>query len=72
MITSSHILRQFLSPLSNFRSDEYGGSLENRARFLFEVLEAVREAVGDEFIVSVRFNADDGDVGDPGSPRATG
>ena len=59
MITSSHILRQFLSPLSNFRSEEYGGSLENRARFLFEVLEAVRGAVGDEFIVSVRFNADE-------------
>jgi NADPH-dependent 2,4-dienoyl-CoA reductase/sulfur reductase-like enzyme len=59
VITSSHILGQFLSPLSNSRSDDYGSSLENRARFLFEVLEAVREAVGEEFIVSLRFNADE-------------
>ena len=59
IIASTHILGQFLSPISNFRRDGYGGSLENRARFLTEVLDAVREGVGDEFIVSLRFNADE-------------
>ena len=59
IIASTHILGQFLSPISNFRHDDYGGSLENRARFLVEVLDAVREGVGDEFIVSLRFNADE-------------
>lgn len=59
IIASTHILGQFLSPISNFRDDGYGGSLENRARFLLEVLEAVRSSVGDDFIVSLRFNGDE-------------
>ncbi|MDQ1129326.1 NADH:flavin oxidoreductase/NADH oxidase [Microbacterium sp. SORGH_AS_0888] len=54
-----YLLHQFLSPLSNRRSDEYGGSLENRARLLLEVLEAVRAAVGESVPVLVRFSATD-------------
>jgi dimethylamine/trimethylamine dehydrogenase len=46
---------QFLSPFYNHRTDEYGGSLENRARFWLETLEVVREAVGDECAIAVRF-----------------
>jgi NADPH-dependent 2,4-dienoyl-CoA reductase/sulfur reductase-like enzyme len=46
----------FLSPVTNQRSDRYGGSLENRCRFTREVLQAIREAVGDNFTVGVRMN----------------
>jgi dimethylamine/trimethylamine dehydrogenase len=46
---------QFLSPYYNHRTDEYGGSLENRARFWLETLEVVREAIGDECAIAVRF-----------------
>ncbi len=59
IIASSHILGQFLSPLSNFRDDDYGGPLENRARFLLDTLAACRERVGDEFIISLRYNGDE-------------
>src|SRR5262245_23538691 len=54
-----HLLEQFCSPLSNRRSDRYGGTLRNRVRFLLEVLEAVREAVGPAFVVGVRMPADE-------------
>ena len=54
-----YLLHQFLSPLSNLRDDEYGGSLENRARLLLEIVRAVRAAVGDELPVFVRFSATD-------------
>ncbi|MDQ6523427.1 FAD-dependent oxidoreductase [Nocardioides sp. LHD-245] len=50
------MLEWFLSPLTNDRTDRYGGSLENRARFAVESLRAVREAVGSELTVGVRFN----------------
>ncbi|CAM3275520.1 FAD-dependent oxidoreductase [Nocardioides dubius] len=50
------MLEWFLSPLTNVRDDRYGGGLENRARFAVEALRAVREAVGDELAVGVRFN----------------
>lgn len=53
------LLRQYLSPLSNQRSDEYGGSLENRMRFPLEVLNRVREAVGADFTVGIRLCADE-------------
>ncbi len=49
-----YLLHQFLSPLSNHREDQYGGSLENRSRALLEVLDAVRAEVGDGFPVVVR------------------
>jgi len=54
-----YLLHQFLSPLSNLRDDAYGGSLENRARLLLEVVQAVRAAVGEELPVLVRFSATD-------------
>ena len=50
------MLEWFLSPATNDREDEYGGPLENRARFAVESLRAIREQVGDGFTVGVRFN----------------
>jgi mycofactocin system FadH/OYE family oxidoreductase 2 len=55
----SSLIRQFLSPASNFREDEYGGSFENRMRFCLEVIEAVHKAVGPDFTLGVRLNADE-------------
>lgn len=55
----SSLIRQFLSPLTNLRTDAYGGSFENRLRFAFEVLIAVRKAVGNDFTLGVRLNADE-------------
>lgn len=54
-----YLLHQFLSPLSNLRDDEYGGSLENRARLLLEVVGAVRAEVGGELPLLVRLSATD-------------
>lgn len=54
-----YLLHQFLSPLSNQRTDEYGGSLENRARFPLEVFDAVRSAFSPERPVSIRISATD-------------
>ena len=53
-----YLLHQFLSPLSNTRTDEYGGSLENRARLLLRVVDAVREAAPSAAL-TVRFSASD-------------
>lgn len=54
-----YLLSQFLSPFYNKRQDEYGGSIENRARFLLAVYERIRGAVGSEFPVLVKMNAQD-------------
>jgi 2,4-dienoyl-CoA reductase-like NADH-dependent reductase (Old Yellow Enzyme family) len=54
-----YLLHQFLSPLSNKRTDEFGGSLENRARLLLDVVRAVRAEVGDGYPLLVRFSATD-------------
>ncbi|WP_136023833.1 NADH:flavin oxidoreductase/NADH oxidase [Microbacterium sp. K27] len=54
-----YLLHQFLSPLSNLRGDEYGGSLENRARLLLRVVDAVREAAGADVPLFVRISATD-------------
>jgi 2,4-dienoyl-CoA reductase-like NADH-dependent reductase (Old Yellow Enzyme family) len=54
-----YLLHQFLSPLSNLRTDEYGGSLENRARLLLEVIAAVRAEAGEDAALFVRFSATD-------------
>ncbi|WP_152209344.1 NADH:flavin oxidoreductase/NADH oxidase family protein [Bifidobacterium cebidarum] len=54
-----YLINQFLSPLDNHRDDEYGGRLENRARFLFDVFDAVREAVGPKFPIAVKLNSSD-------------
>ena len=58
MIHGGHgwLINQFLSPLFNHRSDEYGGSLENRCRFAIQVLKAVREAVGPFFPIEFRLS----------------
>ncbi len=54
-----YLMSQFLSPRSNQRNDEYGGSLENRSRLLLEVYRAVRAGVGDTYPVSVKLNSAD-------------
>ena len=54
-----YLISQFLSPRSNQRDDQWGGSLENRARFLMESVRAVRAAVGKDFPVSVKLNSAD-------------
>lgn len=54
-----YLLHQFLSPLSNLRTDEYGGSLENRARLLLRVVDVVREIAGDAVPLFVRISATD-------------
>ena len=54
-----YLINQFLSPLTNRREDEYGGSVENRCRFLMEVYNAVREAAGDDYPVMVKLSGSD-------------
>lgn len=54
-----YLIHQFLSPLSNHRSDRYGGSLENRSRFALETLARIREGVGDEFPIFCRISGDE-------------
>jgi 2,4-dienoyl-CoA reductase-like NADH-dependent reductase (Old Yellow Enzyme family) len=54
-----YLLHEFLSPLSNHREDEYGGSLANRARFPLEVFDAVREAFPPDRVVSMRVSGTD-------------
>lgn len=54
-----YLLHQFLSPISNKRDDEYGGSLENRARLLLEIVQAVRAEIGESIPLLVRFSATD-------------
>ena len=53
------LLRQFLSPLSNYRQDEYGGSLENRMRFTQHIIDSVRKAVGKNYPIGIRLCADE-------------
>jgi mycofactocin system FadH/OYE family oxidoreductase 2 len=55
----SSLIRQFLSPATNFREDPYGGSFDNRLRFCLEVVDAVRKAVGTDFTLGIRLNADE-------------
>ena len=55
----SYLISQFLSPLTNHRTDEFGGSAENRARFARMVLEEVRAQVGPHFPIFVRISADE-------------
>jgi 2,4-dienoyl-CoA reductase-like NADH-dependent reductase (Old Yellow Enzyme family) len=54
-----YLVHQFLSPLANFRTDDYGGSLENRARLLLEIVAAVRAEIGDAVPLMVRMSATD-------------
>ena len=50
---------QFLSPMFNKRTDEYGGSLENRARFLLTIVREIKKALGNDFPIAVKLNTDD-------------
>lgn len=54
-----YLVSQFLSPLTNKRTDRWGGSLENRSRFVMETLRAMREAVGPDFPLSIKLNSAD-------------
>ena len=54
-----YLISQFLSPLTNKRQDQWGGSIENRMRFLLEIYQAVRAATSDNFIISVKLNSAD-------------
>ena len=54
-------LSQFLSPMFNHRTDEYGGSDENRARFVIEIIKKIREKIGNEYIILLKLNSEDDD-----------
>lgn len=54
-----YLINQFLSPLTNLRKDQWGGSLDNRARFLLEIVNRVRQAVGKKSILSIKLNSAD-------------
>ncbi|WP_455539302.1 NADH:flavin oxidoreductase [Terrisporobacter sp.] len=60
-IHSAHgyLLNQFFSPLSNKRTDEYGGSLENRIRIHLEIIKEIRKSVGEDYLVALRLGASD-------------
>ncbi len=53
--SSGYLIEQFLSPANNIRTDEYGGDLDNRMRFLIEILEAIRAEVGYDYCVGIRL-----------------
>ncbi|QIC69724.1 NADH:flavin oxidoreductase/NADH oxidase family protein [Acinetobacter indicus] len=54
-----YLISQFLSPLTNKRQDRWGGSIDNRMRFLLEIYQAVRAATSEDFIISVKLNSAD-------------
>ncbi|MBI2832175.1 MAG: FAD-dependent oxidoreductase [Chloroflexi bacterium] len=54
-----YLASSFLSPLSNHRADQYGGSLENRARFAIEIIQTIRKSIGNDIILSSRINGAD-------------
>lgn len=54
-----YLINQFLSPLTNRREDEYGGSLENRSRFLKEVVLAIKNIIGNDFPLTIKLSGDD-------------
>lgn len=54
-----YLLQQFLSPVTNQRTDEYGGPLENRCRFIVNILRGIKEKCGEDFPVIVRLSADE-------------
>ena len=65
--THGYLLSHFLDPETNTRTDEYGGSLENRTRLIRELIAETKDAVGDRCAVAVRFAAD-AEVGEDGQP----
>lgn len=65
-----HLFHQFLSPRSNVRTDEFGGSWENRTRFVRELIAALRAACGSDFILGIKMPGDDGLEGSIGPAEA--
>ncbi len=63
LCATSHLIDQFWTPLANRRTDEYGGSIENRLRFTVEVLQSIRESIGSDLLVGIRLIADEGQIG---------
>ncbi len=57
-----YLINQFASPVVNFREDEYGGSIENRARFGAEIIAGIREACGPDFLIAARISGFEGSV----------
>ena len=62
-MVSSHLIGQFLSPQTNFRTDKFGGSVENRCRFGLMVHDEIRRQTGDDFLIGMRYNVDEGPGG---------
>lgn len=65
------LFTQYLSPLMNTRTDEYGGSLENRAKFPLQIIKAIRAAVGEDFLIELRIDGTDHQPGGI-TPEETG
>ena len=59
LAAGGYLVNQFLSPKSNIRTDEYGGSFENRTRFVREVVEEIRRVCGPDFTLGIRFTVDE-------------
>jgi len=62
-MTGGHLTGQFISPMTNRRTDSYGGSLENRLRFVREVHNEIRQRVGNDFLVGIRYVIDEKSAG---------
>lgn len=62
-LSHGYLLNQFLSPATNHRTDAFGGSIENRLRIVVEILQATRAEIGDDLVMGVRLNGDDGHEG---------
>ena len=58
-VSHGYLLHQFLSPITNHRNDEYGGSFDNRIRLILEVIQAVRRVIPDSTPLFVRISATD-------------
>ncbi|HRX90524.1 MAG TPA: NADH:flavin oxidoreductase, partial [Steroidobacteraceae bacterium] len=65
-----HLFHQFLSPLSNDRTDDYGGTPENRARFLLETIAAIRASCSNQLLLALKLPGDDGMPGGIGPEAA--
>ena len=59
-----YLINQFMSPATNKRNDQYGGTAENRARFCCEIIREIRKICGEEFLISVRTSGFDCDLSD--------